>query len=143
MVKKSHNGIVEDCRKDIITKWMMTNDYPSWRSLCLALRAVSVGHQELAKRIGEEHPIKLPQQCNEPVDEASSSQSAIPPTRAASIASTSLPSLSTSRSQHPSYLKPVEVSQRGSVLSKTSDVYQEPDQQKDTGSGSEFVSHFN
>ena len=132
MVKKSHNGIVEDCRKVIITRWMITNDYPSWRSLCLALCAVSVGHQELAKRIGELHPIKLPQQCNEPADEASSSQSAIPPTRAASI-----PSLSTSRSQHPSYLKPVEVSQRGSVLSKTSDVYQEPDQQKSTGSGAD------
>ena len=140
-VKKSHNAIVEECRKDIIKRWMMNNDCSSWRSLCLALRARSVGHPKLAKSIGEEHPIKPAQQYSEPADEAASSQSAIP-TRTTSTAS-SLPSLSTPPSlhnQHPSYSKPVEeVSQGGSVLSRTSDVYQEPYEQKGAGSGTELV----
>ena len=141
-VKKSYNGIVEECRKDIIKKWMMTSDHPSWRSLCHALHATSVGHPKLARSIGEKHPIKPAQQYSEPADEEASSQSAIP-TRTTSTASPSLPSLSTPPSLHnqqPSYSKPVEeVSQRGSVLSKTSDVYQEPCQQKGAGSGTELV----
>ncbi|XP_019862626.1 PREDICTED: uncharacterized protein LOC109591310 [Amphimedon queenslandica] len=113
---------------------MMTNDHPSWRSLCLALCAISVGHPRLAKRIGEKHPIKPAQQYNEPFDEEASSQSAIPTTRTTSTAS---PSHSTAPSpkQYQSYSKPVEeVSQGGSVLSRTSDVYQEPYQQKGAGS---------
>ncbi|XP_019850106.1 PREDICTED: uncharacterized protein LOC109580939 [Amphimedon queenslandica] len=130
IVKKSHNHIVEECRKDIIQRWMMTNDHPSWRSLCLALCTISVGHPNLAKRIGEMHPIKPAQQYNEPFDEEASSQSAMP-TPTTSTVSPSLPSHSilppplSPPNQHQSYSKPVEeVSQGGSMLSRTSDVYQ-------------------
>uniref|UniRef100_A0A1X7SSQ0 Death domain-containing protein n=1 Tax=Amphimedon queenslandica TaxID=400682 RepID=A0A1X7SSQ0_AMPQE len=90
-VKRSYNQIVEECRKEIIKKWMMTNDHPSWRSLCLALCTISVGHPNLAKSIGEMHPIKPAQQYNEPSDEEDSSQSAIP-TPTTSTVSPSLPS---------------------------------------------------
>lgn len=136
IVKRSHNGIVEECRKEIIKKWMMTNDHPSWRSLCLALRTISVGHPNLAKSIGGMHPIKPAQQYNEPPpDEPASSQSAIPTTRTTSTASPSHSTVSLPPNQYQPYSRPVEeVSHGGSVLSRTSDVYQEPYQQKGAGS---------
>lgn len=52
-IKETNRGDVKKCRYDMIQKWMMTGEYPSWRTLCQALL---IDHPFLAKQIGKQHP---------------------------------------------------------------------------------------
>lgn len=126
-IKKTHRDNVGDCRKEVITKWMMNNECPSWRSLCAALRRDMVGHTNLAKSIGKKHPIKHAHQPSTRVNTAPPLESALPQPNLHSIPPP--PSLPTSNQ----FSRPVPVSQDESVISRTSGIYRDPYQEEGTG----------
>ena len=132
-IRKTHRDNVGDCRKEVITKWMMNDECPSWRSLCAALRRDIVRHANLAKSIGKDHPIKHAppikhtHQSTSRVNTATPLEPALPQPTLHSIPPP--PSLPTSNQ----FSRPVPVSQDESVISRTSAIYRDPYQEEGTG----------
>ena len=124
-IRKTHKSNVDDCRKEIIMRWMMNDECPSRRSLCAALRRDIVGHTNLAKSIGKDHPIKHAHQPSTRVNTAPPLEPALSQPTLHSIPHPSLPPNQFSR--------PVPVSQDESVISRTSGIYRDPYQEEGTG----------
>ena len=126
-IKKTHRDNVVDCRKEVITKWMMNDECPSWRSLCAALRRDIVGCTNLAKSIGKDHPIKHTHQPTTRVNTATPLEPAL--SQPTLHSRPPPPSLPTSNQ----FSRPVPVSQDESVISRTSGIYRDPYQEEGTG----------
>ena len=57
IINQNYRGIVEDCRKEMISQWLDTGN-ASWRALVRALAASKlVVKMDLAMKIAAEHPI--------------------------------------------------------------------------------------
>ena len=121
-IRKTHRDNVGDCRKEVITKWMMNDECPSWRSLCAALRRNIVGHTNLAKSIGKDHPVKHAP----PIKHTLYST-----TRVSALSQPTLHSVPPPTSNQ--FSRPVPVSQDESVISRTSAIYRDPYQEEGTG----------
>ena len=55
VINSTNKGDVNDCQRDMITKWLNTGD-ASWRALVRALASPLVGKRGLAMSIAAEHP---------------------------------------------------------------------------------------
>ena len=54
IMDRNCRGIVEDCRKEMISRWLHTGN-ASWRALVRALSSPLVGKRDLAMKIAAEH----------------------------------------------------------------------------------------
>ena len=58
-IRKDYNGIIVDCKCEMLTKWLEKADgcTPSWASLVTALKTKNVDHKSIADKIEQDHLI--------------------------------------------------------------------------------------